>query len=430
MVRDNDNLETPHSRRYLIYLTGIALAGWALASYDFNIFTSTLPLMQKSLHFSTAEAGSLAGIIYLGMFVMVLIYGPLIDKYGRKLMFQLTLLIAAITTGFTSLVVNFAQLAGLRFVADGSSFGELPTGLTLITEESPPKYRGILYGFVQGGWPLGVFITTGLFLALVGPIGWRGLYVLGVIPLVAVLIGRRWVKESPRYISMKRALAGSKDEKYKVNTEKAKHFTYRQLFEKDLIRQTLALNSAWMLYTFSFVTTNIVITAIMVSYYGITAIQAASILFISSGIGYFAYPLAGWYGGIIGRRNAWVISAIAMPILAIIFLMVAKQGNYYSILLPYIPLYFFSNGTFASPGFMYVAESFPTRVRGGATSFSMALIAASYAIGGFLFDGVLSTSHSYPVTWIVLAVILPFGALTMILGKNVKPTQEVETIST
>ena len=124
------------------------------------------------------------------------------------------------------------------------------------------------------------------------------------------------------------------------------------------------------------------------------------------------------------------MSSILMPFTALIFYIVAVPGVFYSIMIPYIFLYFFSNGTFASVGFMYASESFPTRARGSATSFVMALIAASYAIGGFLFSGILSLTSSIPITWITLAVILPFGSTVMILGKNIKPDEELESIAT
>ncbi|KQB36095.1 MFS transporter [Acidiplasma cupricumulans] len=416
--------------RYIIYLTVVAMAGWMLASFDFNIMTPTLPLISKSLHFTTEEAGLITGVIYLGMFVMVLIYGPLIDKFGRKVMFQIVLTVSAIFTGFTYLVVNFLQFMGVRFIADGSAFGELPTGLTIVTEESSPKLRGILYGFIQGGWPIGLFISSAAYLLLVSKIGWRGLYLLGLIPLIAVIIARFRVKESDRFKDLKKTITEDTKPKYAVNKNEAKEFPYKQLFNKDLRKQFTIVNLGWMLYTFSFVTTNVVIALIFTSYYKLNDTQSATILLIASGIGFFAYPIAGWYGQIIGRRNAWVMSSILMPFTALIFYIVAVPGYFYSILIPYIFLYFFSNGTFASVGFMYASESFPTRARGSATSFIMALIAASYAIGGFLFSGILSLTSSIPITWIILAVILPFGSTVMILGKNIKPDEELESIST
>lgn len=428
--KEEDKIHSYRSIKYLVYLTGIALAGWSMASFDFNLFTLTLPLTSEALHFTAAEAGLLSGIIYLGQFVAVLIFGPLMDRIGRKLMFQLSLLVSAIFTGFTAFVQNFIQFATLRFISDGSAFAELPTGLTLITEEAKPNLRGVLYGFVQGGWPLGVFMASAIYLVLEPIVGWRGLYLVGVLPLIVIIIARKWVKESPRFEDLKSALKGQKQPIYKVDLNMATHFPLKQLFiDKSIRRQLLAVNLAWMLYSFSFVTTNVVISIIFTKYYNLSATQAASILLISSAIGYFAYPLAGWYGQKIGRRNAWAISSIVMPILALIFLLVAKPGNYYSVLLPYVPLYFFSNGTFASPGFMYVAESFPTRVRGTATGFTMALIAASYAIGGFLFYAILTVTNSIYLTWIFLATLLPFGSLIILMGKNIPPNAELEEIT-
>jgi MFS family permease len=318
---------------------------------------------------------------------------------------------------------------GVRFVADGSAFGELPTGLTIVTEESSPKLRGILYGFIQGGWPIGLFISSAAYLLLVGKIGWRGLYLLGLIPLIAVIIARLKVKESDRFRDLKEVIKDDAKPKYSVNKYEAKEFPYKQLFNKDLRKQFTIVNLGWMLYTFSFVTTNVVIALIFTSYYKLSDAQSTTILLIASGIGFFAYPLAGWYGQIIGRRNAWVISSVLMPATALIFYIVAVPGAFYTVMIPYIFLYFFSNGTFASVGFMYASESFPTRARGSATSFIMAMIAASYAIGGFLFSGILTVTSSIPITWIILAVILPLGSTVMILGKNIKPDEELEAIS-
>jgi MFS family permease len=419
------------SVRYLIFLTIIALLGWTMASYDFNIFTLTLPLVSKALHFTLAEAGAVAGFIYLGQFIAVLIFGPLMDRVGRKIMFQITLLISAITTGFTALVQNLAQYVGLRIVTSAGDFAELPTGLTMITEEAPAKYRGIYYGFVQGGWPLGVFLASALYVAFISYVGWRGMYLLGILPLIVIVIARLWVKETERFQDLKEALTGKKQQTiYKANLEMAKKNVLWQLFnDKSVRRQLIAVNSAWMLYTFSFVTTNVVISDIFTTYYKLTPTQAATILLIASGIGYFAYPLAGWYGQIIGRRNAWAISSVMASIFALIFYLTAHPGNYWSVFYPYIPLYFFTNGTFASPGFMYVSESFPTRIRGTATGFNMALIAASYAIGGFLFYGIYSYTQSIPITWIILAVILPLTSLTILIGKNIPPSAELEEIA-
>ena len=55
------------SRRYLVFLIVIATAGWALASYDFNLLVTALPTIQASLHLSQTEVGLLAFLVYAAM---------------------------------------------------------------------------------------------------------------------------------------------------------------------------------------------------------------------------------------------------------------------------------------------------------------------------------------------------------------------------
>ncbi len=64
-----------YDRRYLVYLIAIAVAGWALASYDFNLLVMALPTIAKSLHMSQTQVGLLAFLVYAAMFVISLAIG-------------------------------------------------------------------------------------------------------------------------------------------------------------------------------------------------------------------------------------------------------------------------------------------------------------------------------------------------------------------
>lgn len=128
---------------------------------------------------------------------------------------------------------------------------------------------------------------------LVSKIGWRGLYLLGLIPLIAVIIARFRVKESDRFKDLKKTITEDTKPKYAVNKNEAKEFPYKQLFNKDLRKQFTIVNLGWMLYTFSFVTTNVVIALIFTSYYKLNDTQSATILLIASGIGFLHTQLQG-----------------------------------------------------------------------------------------------------------------------------------------
>ena len=419
------------SRFYKAYLIVIAMLGWSMASLNFNILTSTLPAIRSSLHFSVAQSGILTTIIYAGMLFVSLLFGPLIDRYGRKLTFQLTLLVSAIFTGTTSIVANFGEFAATRFIADGGAFAELPTGLTIVSEEVDKRYRGLLYGFVQGGWQIGLFMSAGLYL-LIGPTyGWRPVYLVGVIPLVIILIARLFVKESDRFTDMKEAESNKNyTPKYKINLKEAKQSEFRQMFSRDTIKKGKFPAFSYLLETIGLIPIGVLISLVFSGYLLMTDFQIASILTISAAIAYFAYPLSGWIGDVIGRKFGVLLGIGLQTIMAIIFILFAIPGNYTVVLALYIPMNF-ATGMYAGNGFIWGAESFPTRVRGTGTAFVMSMVSLGYILGSLLFTVFFTVTSSYIDTWWILAVgVSAVCFVFTIFGHNVKRTQELEDVAT
>ena len=58
---------------------------------------------------------------------------------------------------------------------------------TIVNEQVAAMRRGLLYSIVQGGWPLGVFLAAGVYQLFIG-YGWRFVFLLGIIPLLAVIV--------------------------------------------------------------------------------------------------------------------------------------------------------------------------------------------------------------------------------------------------
>src|SRR5450631_3997635 len=186
------------SRHYLRYLILVALAGWALASYDVNLLVLALPDIARSLHISEAGLGVLGFSVYAAQFCITIWAGYAMDRFGRRRIWMFCLTGTALFTGLTYFVENFWQLVLVRAIASGLAYAELAVSITIVNEQAPAKHRGLLYSIVQGGWPLGVFLASGAYLAF-GRFGWRFVFLLGVLPLVAVILGRFFVRESERF---------------------------------------------------------------------------------------------------------------------------------------------------------------------------------------------------------------------------------------
>jgi MFS family permease len=107
-------------RRYLRYLILVALAGWALAAYDFNLLVFALPTVSQQLHLSVTQTGLLVFIVYAALFVITLFVGYGMDVKGRRWMWMFSLCGAAVFTGLTFFVQGYWQFVAVRGGCPGS----------------------------------------------------------------------------------------------------------------------------------------------------------------------------------------------------------------------------------------------------------------------------------------------------------------------
>ena len=424
-------------RRYTIYLVIVALAGWSLASYDLNLLVLTIPDISAELGLSATLVGSIGFFVFAAQFVVTLFVGYGMDTIGRKRMWMLCLAAAAIFTGLTFFVQTFWQLLIIRMLASGFAQAELAVSITIVNEQVPARYRGFLYSIVQGGWPLGVFLASGVYLAFIG-FGWRFVFLLGVLPIVVVMIGRVFIRESPRYQhvqEVKEAQEQGDDERverllerYDVDVEDLQGATVKQLFAKPgyVRRQLILLTLVWLFYSTSFVATNFYITDFLTRAKGFTGSQAGTLLLVAGGVGFFFYILGGILGEKWGRREVLIGTALLVPPLNLVFLIV---DQYVLLVIIYFLIYQVTNGTWSGAGYAYQAESFPTRIRGTAVGFLGAIFAGGLLLGATLWT-ILTTITTPTITWLIIAVGLAFGQWLTVLLRRIPPGQELEQIST
>lgn len=423
---------------YLIYLMVLAVAGWTLSSYDFNLLVNAMPNIAADLHLSATLVGLLGFIIYACMFAITLFVGYGMDTYGRKFMWQWCLVGTAIFTGLTFFVQNFVELAITRSVASGFGIAELSIAVTLVNEQVPSRVRGFLYSVVQGGWPLGVFLSSFVYLHTI-QWGWRVVFAFGVIPIVAVIVGRVFIRESPRFEHLKEvkhALRGGQQQvvsqlldRYQVDIAEAEKLTVRQIFATaGYVRRQLSLLSiVWLAYASSWVATNVYITYWLVEYRHWTAIEASTLLLVSSGIGYFFYLIGGVLGEFFGRREVLIVTGVLTAPLNLLFMFI--QGSGWEIWVLYFFIYQVTNGTWSGAGYAYWGESFPTRCRGTAVGFLGAMFALGLIIGTGVWTALIGVAG--PVTtWIVVAVVLALGQYLTFFLRRIPPHQELEEIAT
>jgi MFS family permease len=135
-----------------------------------------------------------------------LVFGRLADRLGRKRLFLLTLLVYMAATVATAFSTGFASFAMCRFLTGIGIGGEYAAINSAIDELIPARLRGRVNLAINGSFWIGAAIGAVLSLALLDPRilgpqqGWRAGFLLGAVLAVAILLVRRHVPESPRWL--------------------------------------------------------------------------------------------------------------------------------------------------------------------------------------------------------------------------------------
>lgn len=187
---------TSYQRR----LFAIIATAWFFDSMDLGIMTFVLGSIKTEFGLSAAQTGLLASASFLGMFLGAATAGMLADRFGRKPVFQLSMVFWGVGSLMCGLSQSADELMAYRVLLGFGMGMEFPIGLAMVSEIVPARSRGRYVAILEGFWPLG-FIAAGITAYLLLPmIGWRGIFIALAVPAVFVFVVRRNIPESPRWL--------------------------------------------------------------------------------------------------------------------------------------------------------------------------------------------------------------------------------------
>lgn len=193
--------ELPLTRRHasLLGVTGI---GWALDAMDIGLISFVMAALIAHWNISSGQASLLGSIGFLGMAVGATFGGRLSDRFGRRHIFALTLLIYGFATGLSALAISFTMLLALRFIVGLGLGAELPVASTYISEFSPRRVRGRMVVILEAFWAIGWIAAAliGTFVVGASAEGWRWALAIGCVPAAYALVVRLGLPESVRYL--------------------------------------------------------------------------------------------------------------------------------------------------------------------------------------------------------------------------------------
>ena len=185
---------------YQRMLFAIIATAWLFDSIDLGIMTFMLGTIKTEFGLTAAQTGLLASSSFLGMFLGAASAGMLADKFGRRPVFQVSMIFWGIGSLMCGYASNVNELMGWRVLLGFGMGMEFPIGLAMVSEIVPADKRGRYVAILEGFWPFG-FIAAGVIAYLsLGHIGWRGIFIALAVPAIFVLVVRRMVPESARWL--------------------------------------------------------------------------------------------------------------------------------------------------------------------------------------------------------------------------------------
>src|SRR5205085_5162194 len=452
----------PWSRWHWLVVISLGIT-WILDGLEVTIVGSIGAVLtnKQALGLTTVEVSS-AGTAYLiGAVLGALFFGRMTDKFGRKMLFMVTLGVYLVATVLTAFSFNFYWFAICRFITGTGIGGEYAAINSAIDELIPARVRGHVDLAINGSWWVGTAVGAVLTTVLLNPhlfpvdIGWRLAFGMGAVLGVAVLLVRRNLPESPRWLM----IHGRFDEAERVvssieeEVKREEHLTslpepegpilirpvgtvsYRQVAHtilqqyptRSLLGFSLMVGQAF-LYNAIFFTYGLVLTA----FYHIPNSSVGWYL-IPFAIGNILGPLTiGRLFDTIGRRQmisfTYIISGVLLAITGWLFLQGLLNATTQTICWSII---FFFASAGASSAYLTVSEVFPLEIRAQAIALFYSIGTGAAALAPVVF-GVLIQSgkpvnvfYGYLVGALLMAAA---GLVEVFFGVNAE-RQSLENIA-
>src|SRR3984893_16741149 len=173
--------------------------GWTLNAFDFFLLVFVLKDIAQEFGVPIPDV-TFAILLTLAMRPLgAFLCGRAADRWGRRPTLMADVLLYSILEFASGFSPNLTVLLVLRALYGVAMGGEWGVGASLTMESIPPHARGFVSGLLQSGYPTGYFVASVVYALLFPVIGWRGMFMVGVLPALLVLYIRRRVPESPSW---------------------------------------------------------------------------------------------------------------------------------------------------------------------------------------------------------------------------------------
>lgn len=181
----------------------IIASAWLVDQVDVALLTFLLGSIVVAFGLTPTEAGQLAAMTFAGQLLGNIVAGTAADRFGRKAVFQVTMVVWGLASLAAAAAWSLPVLMACRFLIGVGVGGEAPVAQAMVSEIVPANVRGKYIAFMEGFWAIGYVLSGAISFFVLPYLGWRWAFVIVGLLSMVVLLVRRSMPESPRWLADK-----------------------------------------------------------------------------------------------------------------------------------------------------------------------------------------------------------------------------------
>lgn len=383
-------------------------AGIALENMDIMFLAFSLSSIITTFGISSTLAGFISTITNLGMLVGGIFFGLMADRFGRVKIFSYTVLLFSIASVLMYFASNIYLVYLFRFIAGIGAGGEYGACMALLSESISKKHLGIATSIAGVGAQVGAALAAILASFIIPTLGWKMLYVIGVLPIFMVLYIRRDLKEP---------------EAFHDNQKEQKTSRLADLFaSKELALQTIGLSIMVMVQIAGYFGLMNWLPSIMQQRLNLS-VSGSSLWMVCTILGMSLGMLT--FGTIMDKIGPQIAFAIFLLFSSVSVYLLILATNKFTLVAAAMIVGYFINGMYGGYGAI-ISSLYPTAIRATANNFIMNL---GRAIGGFssILIGFLIDHYSLTAVMLFLTIIYLISLAVVLLLPGMRQLQKAKT---
>ncbi|MDR3585808.1 MAG: MFS transporter [Desulfosporosinus sp.] len=400
----------------------IIATAWLADQMDVALLSFLMGSLAAYFHLNLVQIGLLASMTYAGQLVGNVFVGVASDRFGRKVTFQVSMIIWGLASFGAAGAWSVASLMVFRLLIGIGVGGEAPVAQALVSEFVPANVRGKYIAFMEGFWAVGYVLSGAIAYFLLPRVGWRWVFVVVGLLSIIIFVVRRHLPESPRWLADKGRfeeadviLTGIEKEIVKRTKQpllepkpyQAEHITNKNciltLFEKVYIKRTLMAFSLWFFALLGFFGLSSWIT-VLLNAQGFSIVKSVGFLTLITTGGIPGFFAAAYMLEKIGRKPTIIFFLLMSAVTAYLY---GHAANFNILFITGFIMQFFMFGMWSCL-YAYTPELYPTHARSTGAGFSSAFGRLG-AISGPIIVG-------YVVNTIGQSGVFNLGAISFVIA--------------